>query len=85
MDAETPSRGKDRMVVDQGFAPENKRMFHQRHFGRARPRGIDPLLVKTFSLDGPGRHLWAHDIILSVWQFDRVVGMCGMMKRPKEG
>jgi hypothetical protein len=23
-----------------------------------------------FALDGPGRHLWAHDIILSVWQFD---------------
>jgi hypothetical protein len=41
-----PSGGRDRMVVDQGFTPENKRMFHQRHFGRAWPRGIDPLSVE---------------------------------------
>jgi hypothetical protein len=48
MDVETPSGGRDRTMVDQGFAPEKKRMFHQRHFGRARPRGIDPLPVKRF-------------------------------------
>jgi hypothetical protein len=46
MDAETPSGGRDRTVVDQSFALEKKRTFHQRHFGRARPRGIDPLPVK---------------------------------------
>jgi hypothetical protein len=46
MDAETPSRGRDRTVVDQGFTPEKKRTFHQRHFGRARPRGIDPPQVE---------------------------------------
>ena len=48
MDGETSSGSRDRTVVDQGFTPEKKRMFHQRHFGRARPRGIDPLLVVSF-------------------------------------
>jgi hypothetical protein len=48
MDVETPSGGRDRMMVDQGFTLEKKRAFHQRHFGRARPRGIDPLPVERF-------------------------------------
>jgi hypothetical protein len=48
MDAETPSGGRDKMVVGKGFAPEKKRTLHQRHFGRARPRGIDPLPVERF-------------------------------------
>ena len=39
-------RGRDRTMFDRGFAPEKKRTFHQRHFGRAPPRGIDPLPVK---------------------------------------
>ena len=30
----------------RGFAPERKRTFHQRHFGRTRPRGNDPFSVK---------------------------------------
>jgi hypothetical protein len=42
MDAETPSGGRDRTVVDQDLASEKKRTFHQRHFGRARPRGMTP-------------------------------------------
>jgi hypothetical protein len=46
MDAKTPSGGRDRTMVDQGFTPEKKRTFHQRHFGRARPRGIDPIPVE---------------------------------------
>jgi hypothetical protein len=42
-----PHQGaKTGQVVDQGFTPEKKRTFHQRHFGRARPRGIDPLPVE---------------------------------------
>ena len=48
MDVETPLGGRDRTMVDLGFASEKKRTFHQRHFGRARPRGIDPLPVKCF-------------------------------------
>jgi hypothetical protein len=48
MDAETPSGGRDMTVVDQGFTLEKKRTFHQRHFGRAQPRGIDPLPVEHF-------------------------------------
>jgi hypothetical protein len=35
-------RGRDRTVFDRGFAPEKKRTFHQRHFGRAQPRGMTP-------------------------------------------
>jgi hypothetical protein len=26
-----------------------------------------------------------HDVIMSIWQMDRVVGTCGMFGRPKEG
>jgi hypothetical protein len=48
MDVETPSGGRDRIVVDQGFTREKKRTSHQRHFGRARPRGVDPLPVERF-------------------------------------
>jgi hypothetical protein len=48
MDVETPSWGRDMMVVDQGFALAKKRTFHQRHFGRARPRGNDPFLVERW-------------------------------------
>jgi hypothetical protein len=32
---------EQRLIRD--FAPEKKRMFHQRHPGTAWPRGIDPL------------------------------------------
>jgi hypothetical protein len=46
MDVETPSGGRDKTVVDQGFTSEKKRTFRQRHFGRAQPRGIDPLPVE---------------------------------------
>jgi hypothetical protein len=36
-----PHQGaRDRTMVDQGFALEKKRTFHQRHFGRAQPRGL---------------------------------------------
>jgi hypothetical protein len=34
-------RGRDRTMFGRGFAAEKKRTFHQRHFGRARPRGND--------------------------------------------
>jgi hypothetical protein len=46
MDVETSLGGRDRMDIDQGFAPEKKRTFHQRHFGRARSREVDPFPVK---------------------------------------
>ena len=47
MDVGTPSGGRDKTMVDQGFALQKKRTFHQRHFGRAQPREIDPLPVKS--------------------------------------
>jgi hypothetical protein len=30
----------------KGFSPERKRTFHQRHFGRTRPRENDPFSVE---------------------------------------
>jgi hypothetical protein len=41
-------RGRDRTMFDRGFSPEKKRMFHQRHFGRAWPRGNDPFSVECW-------------------------------------
>jgi hypothetical protein len=41
-------RGRDRTIFDRGFAPEKKRTFHQRHFGRERPRGNDPFSVERW-------------------------------------
>jgi hypothetical protein len=41
-------RGRDRTMFDRGFALEKKRTFHQRHFGRARPRGNDPFSVERW-------------------------------------
>jgi hypothetical protein len=48
MDAETPLGGRDMTMADQGFTPEKMRTFHHRHFGRARPKGVDPLPVERF-------------------------------------
>ena len=41
-------RGRDRTVFDRGFAPEKKRTFHQRHFGRAWPMGNDSFSVERW-------------------------------------
>jgi hypothetical protein len=35
--------------------------------------------------DDLGRHQEACDIIMSIWQMDRVVGTCGSLEEPKEG
>jgi hypothetical protein len=35
-------------VFDRGFSLEKKRTSHQRHFGRAQPRGNDPFSVEHF-------------------------------------
>jgi hypothetical protein len=48
MNAETPSRGRDRARMVRGFALERKRASHQGHFGRTRPRGNDPFSVECW-------------------------------------
>jgi hypothetical protein len=72
-------------VFDRGFALEKKRMFHQRHFGRAWPKGNDPFSVERWP--------WkAQSIpILTMTSSSFMVifggrlgssGTCGMFKRP---
>jgi hypothetical protein len=58
-------RGRDRTVFDRGFAPEKKRTFHQRHFGRARPRGNDPFLVERW----PWKAQSAPILTMTSWSF----------------
>jgi len=74
MDAETPSWGRDRTVVDQGFSPEKKRTFHQRHFGRAWPRGNDPFFSGMLALEGLGCPHLHHDVIQIHEHFLRQTG-----------
>jgi hypothetical protein len=38
--------GEIGQILTKGFSPERKRMFHQRHSGRTRPRGNDPFSVE---------------------------------------
>jgi hypothetical protein len=61
-----PSRGQRQV---RGFAPEKRRMFHQRHFSMPVPRRVVPF--------PPGRWPWkahdvtqdTHDIIQLLWRF----------------
>jgi hypothetical protein len=42
-----PHQGEEiEQSLIRGFAPERKRTYHQRHFGRTRPRGNDPFSVE---------------------------------------
>jgi hypothetical protein len=87
MDVETPSGGRDRTVVDQGFAPEKKRTFHQRHFGRARPRGNDPFSVERWpwkAQDVPILTMTSSNF-MDIFGGRGSSGTCGMLERPKGG
>jgi hypothetical protein len=75
-------------MFDRDFAPKKKRMFHQRNFGIARPRGNDPFSVERWP--------WkAQSIpILSITSsiFMAILGgrlgssgMCAMLERPLGG
>jgi hypothetical protein len=88
MDDETPSGGRDRAVVDQGLAPEKKRTFHERHFGRARPRGDDAFSVERW----PWKAQDAPILTLTSSSFMDILGgrlgnngTCGMLERPLGG
>ena len=62
-------------------------MFHQRHFGRARPRGNDPFSVERWpwkALDTPILTMTSSSFIDI---FGGILGnndMCGMLERPLE-
>jgi len=75
-------------VFDRGFAPEKKRKFHQRHFGRARPRGNDPFSVERW----PWKAESAPILTMTSSSFMVVLGgrlgssgTCGMLERPLGG
>jgi hypothetical protein len=88
MVVETPSEGRDRTMFDRGFAPEKKRTFHQRHFGRARPRGNDPFSVERW----PWKAQSVPILTMTSSNFMVILGgrlgnsgTCGMLERPLGG
>jgi hypothetical protein len=85
MDAETPSRGRDRTVDDQGFAPERKRTFHQRHLTGLDLGGMTPFQWNA-SLGRLSLHL--HHDVIQLHAFGGRLGSsgtCGMLERPLGG
>jgi hypothetical protein len=78
-------RGRDGTVFDRGFAPEKKRTFHQRHFGRSRPRGNGP-----FSVEHWPRKDQSVPILTMMSSIFMVIlggrlgsnGTCGMLEKP---
>jgi hypothetical protein len=88
MDVETPSGGRDRTVVDQDFAPEKKRTFHQRCFGRAWPRGNDPFSVERWpwkAQDVPILTMMSSNFMDIFGGRLGSSGTCGMLERPLGG
>jgi hypothetical protein len=89
MDAKTPSGGRDRTVVDQGFTPEKKRMFHQRHFGGARPRGNDPFSVERWPWKAQNVPILTmmSSSFMDIFFGGKLgsSGTCGMLERPLGG
>jgi hypothetical protein len=67
------------------------RALHQRRRGRSIRGtlaeldlgGLTHFSVERWPPDGPGRHQEAYDVIMSIWQMDRVVGTCGSLESPR--
>jgi hypothetical protein len=85
MDAETPSGGRDRTVVNQGLASEKKRTFHQRHFGRAQPRGNDPFSVERWPWKAQDVSILNMTSSSFMGIFGGKLGSSGMLQRPLGG
>jgi hypothetical protein len=84
----TCQRGRDRTVFDRGFAPEKKRTFHQRHFGRARPRGNDPFSVERWPWkpqNVPILTMTSSNFMVTLGGKLGSSGTCGMLERPLGG
>ena len=78
-------RVRDRTLFDRGFAPEKKRMFHQRHFGRARPRGNDPFLVERWPWkvqNVPILTMTSSNFMVILGGRLSSSGTCGILERP---
>jgi hypothetical protein len=88
MDVETPSGGRDRTVVDQGLAPKKKRMFHQRHFGGARPSGNHLFSMESWpwkAQDAPILTMTSSSFIDIHGGRLGIIGTCVMLERPLGG
>jgi hypothetical protein len=85
----TPHQGgRDRTVFDRGFALEKKRTFHQRHFGRAWPRGNDPFSVERWPWKAQNVPIFTMTSSSFMDIFEGRLGssgMCGMLERPLRG
>jgi hypothetical protein len=81
-------RGRDRTVFDRDFAPEKKRTFHQRHFGRARPRGNDLFSVERWpwkAQSTPILTMTSSSFMVILGGRLGSSGTCGMLERPLGG
>jgi hypothetical protein len=88
MVVEARQRGRDETVLDRGFAPEKKRTFHQRHFGRARPRGNDPFSVEHWpwkAQNVPFLTMTSSSFMVMLEGGLGNSGTCGMLERPLRG
>ena len=81
-------RGRDRTVFGRAFAPEKKRTFHQRHFGRAQPRGNDPFSMERW----PWKAQSIPILTMTSSSFMFILGgrlgnngTCGMLEKPLGG
>jgi hypothetical protein len=81
-------RPKDRTLFDQGFAPEKKMMFHQRHFGKARPWRNDPFSVEHWPWKAqsiPILTMMSSSFMVILGGRLGSSGTCGMLERPLGG
>jgi hypothetical protein len=80
-----PSRGQRQI---RGFSSEKRRAFHERHLGRALPRGVVPFPPECWPWKSHDVTQDTYDVIQRYGGFGRLVmcqsGMCGMFLRPKK-
>ena len=78
-------RGRGRIVFHRGFAPEKKRTFHQRHFGRAQLGGNDPFSVERWpwkAQNVPILTMTSSNFMVILGGRLGSSGTCGMLERP---
>jgi hypothetical protein len=81
MDAETPAGGRDR---SEGFAPEKRRTFHQRHLSRPIPRGVVPFPLGRWPWKAHDVTQDTHDVIQCLWRFwEAVVARVAASRGPR--
>jgi hypothetical protein len=69
-------------MFDRGFSPQKKRTFHQRHFGRAQPRGNDPFSVEHWPWKAQNVPILTMTSSIFMVILGGRLGTCGMLERP---